>query len=207
MFEEHEVKLHTKIQVPTPIELLYFKKPGTNLERIDYILVGTTLFIRGDFGEAVYQWRGSDVDGLKWIADIKDYVYFNRKCVAVPVSEADCSGRFLLWDSVEYLRRLKDYYGDDIFAEAVEAEITIYSEHENEVRDWYERLEYENEELHDKLSDKDFEAIDGYTVHPWCQYHLDGLREAFKRLESSAENERSTECKTTDPNEMTESTT
>lgn len=69
---------HRVCQSPL-VPALRWKRPGTGNCWVDYFVFGSTLFVRGDLGDAVYQW--SEPVTFEWLSGI-DLSYFVSKCQA-----------------------------------------------------------------------------------------------------------------------------
>ena len=104
-FETHEIVLHktnsnedSEGRTHT-LEHLVFKRPGSGMYLIEYVMRGTTLFVTGDLGEAVYWW--SERHDLEWVSQC-DLGYFSSKCMASEVGRD-----FKQWDSDQALQRVE----------------------------------------------------------------------------------------------------
>jgi hypothetical protein len=159
-------------------EELVWSKPGSGINRVDYIQRAGRLFVCGDLGEAVYGWRQA-ASPLKWIAGL-DYDYFAGKC------EASETGRgFKDWDCDTATRALGALHDGGQFDQQELAKISeclqdypcdgtpIDSRDE-----WYSFLRQHADEC---LGDAwcEWAPQIGEVIHPRCMAHLYGLKMAF----------------------------
>lgn len=86
------------------VDKLIWEQPGTNINRIIYLLHGRLLFVAGDLGEAVFQFgsQGSFREMANCSID-----YFSKKCLA---SE---NGRgYLDWDAEVAKETMKNWFDE-----------------------------------------------------------------------------------------------
>jgi hypothetical protein len=82
-FKNHKATLQV-FEQPDPkfvdtITKLIWSQPGTGINRIIYLIHGSTLFVCGDLGDAVYQWHSQiNLDFLSGL----NLDYFGGKCLA-----------------------------------------------------------------------------------------------------------------------------
>lgn len=113
-------------------ELIVWKRPGSGIFAIHYLLYHSVLFVTGDLGEAVYRW--SQPISVPFLAGC-NIDYFESKCVA---SE---SGReYRDWSEEECLTRIEEHLREavidalDLDQEVIEEEIReeLYEAHAKE---------------------------------------------------------------------------
>ena len=105
-FKEHQIAEYSIVDTPggTKIELLRWRKPGTGIYAITYLVIGNTLYVSGDCYEATYVW--SSAVSLEWISGMHQQ-YFASKCMAAP------QGRdFKIWDRHEAEQAVRDHFAD-----------------------------------------------------------------------------------------------
>ena len=80
-FQNHRVEVYEAGTLGRDVdyEYLTWRKPKTRTNSVDFIRHGGTLFVKGDYYDATYQWTGPE--SLSWMADT-DFGYFHSKCVA-----------------------------------------------------------------------------------------------------------------------------
>lgn len=103
-FKDHRVAEYSAVETPggTKIELLKWRRPGTSVYGVDYLVVGNKLFVSGDVYEATYAW--SSHVSLAWIAGLHQD-YFASKCMASP------HGReFRTWDRRTAEQAVRDHF-------------------------------------------------------------------------------------------------
>ena len=89
---EKEIKYYMKdhkaiYSAKEDMETLSWKKSGTSVFGIDYIMRGNILIVTGDLGHAIYRWSSPVM--LEWVSRC-DLSYFAEKCVA---SETGSGGK------------------------------------------------------------------------------------------------------------------
>ncbi len=165
------------------IYILRWQKPGTWINFVEYILRGSTLFVWGDLGDAVYQWSSNI--SLSFLAGC-NVDYFREKC------QASEEGRgFKYWWHEDAEKYLEEMFKED--GEVDDDTRMVFIAHKNDIlgacqtRDgWHEWLrDYCNENIRDTLFGSDWwEYIPeiGIDAHPRCVMHLHGLKMAYRQL-------------------------
>lgn len=106
-FPGHKADLTTASLGGILMERLVWKKPSTNINRIDYLCDGPHLIVTGDLGDAVYE---AGANGLAWWAGISrgSLSYFASKCVA-----SEYGRGYKEWDEDLALLILRDRFAQD----------------------------------------------------------------------------------------------
>lgn len=171
----------------TGIFILRWQKPETFINSVEYILRGSTLFVHGDLGEAVYCWS-SNIN-LVFLADI-DIDYFRGKC------QASEEGRgYEYWFSEEAEIYLNTYCDNNDLNDKTRK---VFDDNKSELigacqtkNDWIEWLrDPGNEEVRESIFGQDwwdFLPDIGIDAHPRCVMHLHGLKMAYEQLEARRE--------------------
>jgi hypothetical protein len=182
-FPKHKVIMHRVIDNPYGMEMLAWKKPNVTAYNVYYVRFGSTLFITGDIGEAVYCWSDTGID-LEWIAAC-DPGYFWSKCEA---SELGRNRNFTIWNADRARRAIEEYF--DGYEEEAELRRHMFIEHHGadalESEDgWHAWLrDYGSEVLGGEYYE--YGGI-GAEMHPHCLGHLVGLKMAFESLNADSE--------------------
>jgi len=176
-FKDHVAKItqFAKLDVDDAgcdIEVLTWKKPGTNNYMIKYIVSGNTLCVYGDLGEAIYQW--SQNISFEWLSGL-DLSYFKGKCQASEVGRD-----FREWDDRTAIKFLKDMEKQEYFKwsdlEYLGGTESLYGS-----RDWEEWLRENGSEVFGE-DYWDWAYGIGYRVNIRCEYHLIGLKMAMEQI-------------------------
>lgn len=177
-FSKHKVTYHRVIGgLDSRIERLVFRDPETITGLIEYIMVGSTLTVKGDFGCAVFQWYPDDGLPLKNVATY-GIGYVSEKCLA-----SETGFLFMEWDpdivKSNALRFREEYVPEE--------------EHES----WDSVWEMANHDdmatpdgwsafLCDRGSSLSYDIDEwyniGYRPHDRLEIMLAGLKEAFEQV-------------------------
>jgi hypothetical protein len=112
-FPNHKATIET---CPNGVTTIEWKKPGTGIFGVRYVLWGGTLYVSGDIGEAVYCW--SSEISIQFLASC-NLDYFLGKC------QASETGRsFVEWDDDVARYKLDDMLKDEAECEGVSVEST-----------------------------------------------------------------------------------
>jgi len=159
------------------VEILRFKKPGTVLRMIKYIMMNGRLFVCGDYGEAVYCW--SESKDLSWVSGL-DLSYFHGKCQASPVGR-----EFVTWDSEEALEQAKrvieqtqEEDEDDLWEIFEEGGGREAADREY---DWAQWLSTDTGRICFGEDSWEYSNL-GKIIDPWCKTHFEGLKRAIAIL-------------------------
>lgn len=200
-FKDHEATIEHHNENLTTIT---WRKKGTSIYYISYIIRYNTLFVTGDVGDAVYGWP--DRISLEWLAGC-DIHYFNGKCAA---SE---SGRgYKDWDSKiaekewkrqveERFEELKDNIAYDRSIDNDEEENKrlahveeLYEEHESllehatssidSLQEWVHFMVEEQNTLYEIFGDDWASGLStiGEVIDNRCLSHLIGLKMIQEKL-------------------------
>lgn len=127
-FKDHVATLITYASIEAPDLLeIRFRKPKSYDGYISYLLMRNTLFVSGDYGEAVYVW--SSLITPAFVAGC-DYSYFSGKCEASEYE--NCEKTF---DEEVYEQSLKDYLQtiiDEKASKLASAEEEVFNEEKDE---------------------------------------------------------------------------
>ena len=182
-FEDHVPELTQQGRIE---RLVWMARPKTSIYHIIYLLDGSTLFVKGDCGNAVYEWYG-DVRSLEQISTFH-LDYFEGKCLASPKGR-----RFRTWSGDEARAYLEDYWKDQL-GEREGKRLDREKERKAEFDHWdgYEHACNQDEWNH-WLREHGYEVFGqdfwefaptcGEVIDSSCQMHLDGLKIAFEKLE------------------------
>lgn len=158
---------------------LVWKKPGTGINRIDFVCDGPHLFVTGDLGDAIYEAGGS---GLQWWSGC-DLEYFAGKCVA-----SETGRGYREWDRDAAWIRLRQMFdqADEQEAEAWERCVEGGAEHElSSESEWTLWLHNAAEEVWGaNWTDREPWGI-GSVVSLRCEGHLLGLQLAMRQLSAT----------------------
>ena len=187
-FPNHVLSEYSK----EPVERIVYRKPGTNLEKMEFMLHNNSLIILGDFGEAIYQW--SQKIDFEFLADC-ELDYFHSKCISVP---RICSEpNFEYWDHEKALKTLESM---DITTSGNKIPIYALSEMKGNLNSAYEWGEYLREEFDEYFGlyedEQNFVYDIGRVIHPWCEKHLQALKDIWSILQD--EQEKNTQVNPTD---------
>lgn len=156
-------------------DLIVWKKPGTGIYSVHYLIYGNTLFVCGDLGEAAYQWSQKiDWDFLSGL----NCDYFLGKCQASEVGR-----RFVEWDAKYARARLEETFkglkegGYHISAGACCDAISAVETKE----DWHSFI-MDHRDIYELLDLGDLEVPNLRGVSHWY-----GLTLALKQLRAKAE--------------------
>lgn len=109
VFKDHKADYQ---RVSEDIELLTWAKPGTGIDKVEYLTYKGTLFIKGDLGEAVFQWYPSI--SLKAISGF-GLSYFVEKCQA-----SEGGNYWREWDSGTAKKCLVEHFRESDRADRLE---------------------------------------------------------------------------------------
>ena len=179
-FKEHVAEHRTHVTIDsTKEERLIWKKPGTNINRIDYRRFGGILVATGDLGDAIYQWYGPEGGvTLEWIAGL-NLDYFAEKCLA---SEEGAGYKEWSKEAAKiYLKQLMAEEGMEKERKAIEGlkknNVASAFAYVDSKEDWIEFLNNWGDEVFGSAC---FEYCGiGTVVNMRCQGHLLGLRMAL----------------------------
>ena len=184
-FKNHEV---TVVQLPNElvgnVSILRFKKPDTICHMIDYIIIGNTLFIKGDYGCAAYRW--SQQISFEWVAGC-NFSYFYEK------QEASFNGvRNHDWNSDLACEHINEHFKEDADQEepyrALKPEnLETCLEHTESKFEWHHFLSDKGYKI---FGDSWYEFAPQFGAKPQlnAQIHLYALRIAVKKLEAQSPN-------------------
>ena len=158
------------------IEVLTWKKPGSYNYYVKFMVVGNTLFVYGDLGEAIYQW--SEGITFEWLSNL-DLPYFAGKCQASEVGRD-----FKEWNERKALEALKHFEKQEYFKwsdlNEEDGKGSLYDK-----REWEEWL---REHGHKVLGEDywDWAYVIGNDINTRCVYHFMGLQMAMKQIKEGA---------------------
>lgn len=175
-YKNHKAKLHKDTENITRI---IWKRPGTNNCYVEYIIIGGTLFVHGDYGAAVYHWHGGV--GLASFAKM-NLGYFSEKCEASPggrnFKSYDPDQAQIEFDKIINDKDFADEYGEDVDMEALRQENPLF----DDKHEWHEWLRNDAE----KYFGQDWWESDvvrvGENIDYFCQAHLVGLKMAYEQV-------------------------
>lgn len=185
-FKEHEVLYYNQGE---RLEHLVWGIPALSNGYMEFIVSRSTLLVKGDYGDAVYEWYGKG-HSLKWLAET-DLDYFAGKC------EASEYGReFKSWDAEQLRKDLEDLLDDysknfDDYGYESPNEVRekfnyadgFWAAQESELQ-WNHWL-YEN--AYDVFGDDWWECVpDGKYLDVRCMLHWVGLKLAVEAVGSLA---------------------
>ena len=173
------------------VEVLHWRKPGTCIYQVEYLIYGTALFVCGDIGDAVYRWSG--LITFPWLAKL-DLQYFAEKCQASEHGRGYKSFQpHVLKKSVE---EMFDYFVEEAVVDGTIAETEKQAKKkELELKfagldgpsamhfseEWSRWL---GEHGHEMFGDDWMEwGLDGMGVDIRCHGHLLGIKMAMAQLE------------------------
>lgn len=183
-FEEQEFRDHTATfskegELPT----LNWKKPGTGIFGVRYIIDQNILFVSGDLGFAVYRWS----ERITWdfLAGC-DLDYFSSKCEASENGKMyiEFSQTLLIKQMEERIREYKELSEEDSFykksvEEMEELSWRFHTETEFEWNTFLKNNAYE------MWSDDWYEAYpNGKQITGRCKLHLTGIKMAVSQKRS-----------------------
>jgi hypothetical protein len=159
-------------------EDLLWARPETFVYSTHYIREGSTLFVTGDIGSAVYQWN-NDVSWLNWIASC-DYHYFAEKCIASEVGVP-----FVEWDERQAIAQVEEFLAEvragDRDGSPVHIEETGWRQAVSNKDEWHQFLVVNGHEFGDAW----YEWLPGCgnRIHTRCIGHLVGLKIVFDHMD------------------------
>lgn len=177
-FSQHEATLtqHGDLQV------LDWKRPGTNTYYCRYIFDGSRMYISGDIGEAVFY--------LTWKANVHSFNdihvgYFEEKLYAYSEQRRDYDGDKAVSRLLEWKKKLEEdeaMFDDEEFNDMVECARNCSNKNE-----W--AYEYVNEKFHEFISDLDADYWEWiYNIGDMMPHrivgYLVGLKMASEQLKS-----------------------
>ena len=151
-FKDHVATLSTWSDHIGPAMTLEWRRPGTGIYRIVYIIRGGLLIAWGDCGEAVYSWGGVP-GGLTpaWLAEL-NLDYFAGKCEAWDSRLGD---RGMEWDrelaAANIAERLAEYIAAYEDSEDADAASELREVHEEEIDDASQSSESACRFAHERL--------------------------------------------------------
>ena len=154
------------------IEVLTWKNPGSYNYYVKYIVIGNTLCVYGDLGEAIYQW--SENVTFEWVSNL-DLSYFAGKCQASEVGRD-----FKEWSERKAREAMKHFEKEEYFKwskfEEEGGPEALYDKHE-----WAEWL---REHGYNILGEDywDWAYGIGKQINTRCVYHFMGLQMAMKQV-------------------------
>lgn len=166
------VATHTVIrpEFGPEIEIIRWMKPGTSIDSIWFIRHGNVLIVRGDWGEAVYQWH--ETNTLKWISEC-DVSYFASKCRA---SETGIGYRE--WEPLAAKAWLDDFCDESQELKQKLVDASAWEAADSHVS-WVMFLH----EYCDIFGGDGYEFSNvGFVVHMRCRGHLEALKHAVNQL-------------------------
>jgi hypothetical protein len=190
-FKNHKVTRYAYKGGPNPYydpEIMIWKSPSSSIYRINYTLVGRTLFVEGDCYEAVYQW--SAPVSFEGIAN-NNLDYFASKCRA-----SSCGVGYKIFDSDTLKKQVEDHIDctEEEEDELEEGKTGIRQRFEDE--NWRNHIYHEFEWLrfvddnYGDLFDESGEGIpDGKRISPECELQLEGIKRAVKQWTELQESE------------------
>jgi hypothetical protein len=137
------------------------------------------LIVLGDFGDAVYSW--SQKVSLEFLADC-DLDYFHSKCVSVPRIVLD--NNFMFWDSSIALNKLKDLKKDFPLSFLKEMEMNLGT---SETWEKYLSTEFYTYFSYYEIDPELIYNV-GNVIHPWCEKHLQALKDVWSIVKRDNEN-------------------
>ena len=180
-FVDHVATVNIFRRGEREIQEILWKKPGTGVNSILYIIKNRTLCVQGDLGEAVYRW--SDVINLPFLAGC--YLdYFAEKCEA-----SECGRGFKEWNELKAREYLDDWLSQ--LAEERECNVSDLLTHEHEdvtASELRSACDHEHEfyimlDSHYGLFGSDWgESSWGEDIAIRCIYHNVGLKMAHEQL-------------------------
>ncbi len=183
-FKDHkaEYSVYSREDGDDTIEVLRWRKPGSSMYYVQYIMKGGNLFVSGDLGEAIYQWY--ECQSLEWVSKL-DLSYFKGKCQASEVGRD-----FSDWDEGEAEKRIQEHFKE------------YYDEENREnMRDNFERTGgtsslFNEQDWHIWLNEYGYQILGseyyeygnvGKVISYRCEAHLFGLKMAMEQLAQEAQ--------------------
>lgn len=174
-FHEHEATLR-KLDGITE---LAWKKPGTGINSIIYLLRQNQLYVSGDMGAGVYCWSGKI--SLPFLNDCS-LDYFQGKCEA-----SETGAQFEQWDDTKAKQRIEQFpsdFGEDFNLEIYNQEKSVMLGATSSQQEWVQWLS--TDEAAEILGPDYWEYGGiGIDVHPRCIYHWLGLKMAYEQLKET----------------------
>jgi len=182
-FEGHTVSYYHKGE---RLEHLVWRLPGHSNGYMEFIVGGGTLFVKGDYGDAVYQWYPDKMISLRWLSQT-NLDYFAEKCQA-----SEYGRDFKCWDSEELRKHMtqlldemeanyKDYgYGSGKEVKKKFDDADGFRSMDGE----FEWMKWLDDNAYDIFGDDWWEFVpNGKYLAARCILHWVGLKLAVEKLE------------------------
>lgn len=172
-FKDHQANV---VLSREEVVIIDWRKPGTSNYACRFVIIGGTLTVLGDIGEAVYGWSSRLT--LDFLAGL-DFGYFHSKCCA-----SEKGTRFNQWEPAPALRALHEFIKDDEEWSDAEKRREFMEEADrcsSHPQDWGDFI-YRSEHA-SKIRDDDFTlASRGFVPHVRCIGHFAALQMAIAQV-------------------------
>lgn len=168
-----------------------WKRPTSSIFWIDFLSWNGALFVRGDLGEAVYEWNKKAL-AFDFLVGCS-FGYFMEKCMASPDGrrpthwEKDVALEWIMAQRKDVKEQYKDYGRSKAeYTAALEFLRDLQAVAFNQ-QEWTHFIHEHSDELHDIFPDAHESGIwdAGAVPSTWSIYHWQGMRLALRSLQGS----------------------